>query len=548
MRKYIHTIQSQVLDKVVENYIDYVCNPFNEWRQEIVPTMSGIIINNGEGIKAMPLDDENENLPKPRYNIARAHVIAIADIMYRCHLNANEDNNGFFTVSSRFLKAASNNYKYILDTLFRMRIIDMSKSTVEGRKQRTVYSIIKEQVFHPQLAESLNKDTRKIVESLEDYYQVMRQKRFEEFTRMLPQQFIERYNKCLSKLMISSKEATDYINTTYTDKEDIPSKQARLRTIQKLSSSDFINEIRSIDNNGRIYHIGTELQRDLKQFTNIEFSIDCKNSHPFLFTYVLIYYIIKGELDIKEKFEDKEYHYLLLDLMSYLIDNKGYYNHYMFSNFMRKKLENSKLLKAKRAKILNFVERLNGVEDDVWRYVYDVAQGQLWDMFVEAFEENRTTVKQNVFASVMYSYYSPRKRTKKEENSKWVEMFRNLYPTVFKLIDEIKESLHNQCREKGAVEELKTPHVVCLGIFRLEYKDKDAIMLSHMLMRLESKIFTEILRKLFNKRIVCFGIHDAVAVIQSKLSVDDVMSLMTDVYADYGLIPTLSVDYYSHGE
>lgn len=547
MRKYIHTIQSQVLDKVVENYIDYVSNPFNEWRQEIVPTMSGIIINNGEGIKAMPLDDENENLPKPRYNIARAHVIAIADIMYRCHFNTNEDENGLFTVSSRLLKAASNNYKYILDTLFRMRIIDMSKYTREGKYQKTLYSIINEEAFHPQLVASLNKDTRSIVQTLEDYYEKVRQERLKELTKKLPQQFIERYNKCLSKLKISNKEATDYINTTYPDKQDSSGK-ARLRTIQKIASKDYIKEIRSIDNNGRIYHIGTELQRNIKQFTNIEFSIDCKNSHPFLLSYILLNYIIKGEVDIEEEFIDKEYHFLLYNIMRYIIDNKGYYNHYMFSNFVCKELENSKLAKAKRAKILNYVERLSGIKEDVWRYVYDVAQGQLWDMFEKAFNEERTTVKQKVFAYVIYSYWSPRPRKKEEDEASWIEMFSGLYPTVYQLISDIKKSLHEQCKSKGAVEELKKPQVVNIGNYKLVYTSKDTVMLPLMLMQLESKIFTEILRRLFNKRIVCFGIHDAVAVIHSKLPVDEVESVMTEVYADYGLIPTLSVDYYSHDE
>ena len=545
MRKYIHTIQSQVLEKVIENYIDYVSNPFNEWRQEGVPTMRGIIFNNGEGIKAMPLDEGIDNLPKPRYNTAKAHVIAVADILYRCHLNTNEDENDLFTVSSRLLKVASNNYKYILDTLFNMRIINMNKSTSEGKNQRTIYSIINEQVFHPQLVESLNKDTRKIVQTLDDYYQEVRQKRYEELTKILPQQFVDRYNRCLSKLEIKGKEATDYINKKYSDEQDVSKKKTRLRTIQKINDRDFIKEICSIDNNGRIYHIGTELQRDIKNFTNIEFTLDCKNSHPFLFSYVLLCYIIKGRLDILEQFDDKDYHYILFNLISYLKDNNGIYDHYMFSDFMCKKLENSKLAKAKRAKITNYLEQLSVINEDVWRYIYDVSEGRLWDIFADAFNEDRTSVKQKMFASVMYSYYSPRKRTKKEENSKWIEMFRKLYPTVFKLIDEIKKSFHIQCKEKGAIKELKTPHVVYQGKFRLEYNDKDAIMLSHILMRLESQIFTEILRRLFNKRIVCFGIHDAVAVLHSKLPVDGVESIMMDVYADYGLIPTLSVDRYT---
>ena len=216
----------------------------------------------------------------------------------------------------------------------------------------------------------------------------------------------------------------------------------------------------------------------------------------------------------------------------------------MFSDFLCKNLENRRLRKQDRAKIMQYVARLGDVAEDVWRYIYDVAEGKLWDMFEDTFNEDRTIVKQKVFASVMYSYYSPRKRKKKEENTKWIDMFKGLYPTVFALINDIKKSLYEQCRELGMIGKLEKPRVVYIGEYRLEYEEKDKVMLALLLMKLESKIFTQILTKLFNKRIVCIGIHDAVAVIKSRLSEDEIKSMMMDVYAQYGLIPTLSVDFY----
>ena len=123
-----------------------------------------------------------------------------------------------------------------------------------------------------------------------------------------------------------------------------------------------------------------------------------------------------------------------------------------------------------------------------------------------------------------------------------------IFPYYFswiKMINDIKKTLHQQCRTEGKVVKLEHPITVYIGSYPLIYKDKDEVMLPLMLMKLESKIFTQILTKLFNKRICCFGIHDAVAVINSKLSVDEIKVIMMNVYAEYGLIPTLSEDYYS---
>ena len=56
MRKYVYTLKSDLLEKVIANYIDYVSNPLNEWRQFISPQIDGReIYNHGEDIKPMPL-------------------------------------------------------------------------------------------------------------------------------------------------------------------------------------------------------------------------------------------------------------------------------------------------------------------------------------------------------------------------------------------------------------------------------------------------------------------------------------------------------------
>lgn len=556
MRKYVYTLKSDLLEKVIANYIDYVSNPMNEWRQFISPQIDGkVVYNHGEGIKPMPLKKWNnqqelreeviENLPKPRYETAKADIIAVVDILFRSHFKGDND-NGYFTISSQYLKKASNNYAYIIHTLFKMLILNVSPNyTEEGEYDRTLYLIRDENQFHLQATATLNKTATKGIQRIDKYSDKKHQEEIQKAVKATSAQFVERYNKALSQLTIDSKRAISYVESEYNKENDNNKKNKRLYTIQKIGNKDYKKEIRAIDDNGRIYHIGTELQRDLKVFTNIEFSIDCKNSHPFLFSYIVLRYICEGKISINEKYEDKVFHHVLYGIMIFLKENKGNYNHYMFSDFFRKMLENKKLAKSELAKTEKILQKFEGVQPDVWQYVYDVSEGKIWDMFVAAFNEDRTKVKQNVFGSVMYSYVSKREKKLDEDRAKWVNMFKTLYPTIFQAINEIKKSLHEQCEEKGMVKELKHPYIVKIGNYTISYTQKDEILLPMLLMKLESKIFTNILTKLFNKRIVCFGIHDAVAVIKSKLSVEEIKQIMMDNYKEYGLIPTLSVDHYN---
>lgn len=554
MRKYIYTLRSDILEKVISNYIDYITNPCHEWRQYVLPTMvGGVIYNDGEGIKPMPLvrrsnlekgiTEEIYNLPKPRYETAKADIVAVVDMLYRrCLTGANE--NGYFTLSSKYLKRASGNYLYIIKTLCRMLILDANYYVSDGKYDKALYLIRDESIFHLQLTSSIGESARKSILKIDEYSEKEHKERIQKVIDATSESFVERYNKALSKLTINKEEATRYVNAQYAAEEEKLSRKSRLHTIAKLTNGIYRKEIRSIDDNGRIYHIGTELQRDMKQFTNIRFTLDCKNSHPFLFSYLLLSYHINGGIDTDEEFKDKEYHFVLREVMKYLKGNSGIYNHYMFSDFVRKTFENSKLGKRKLAKTEKMVASLETVPADVWKYVHDVSEGRIWDMFVDAFNEDRAVVKQKVFASVMYSYATAREKTPKEENAKWVKMFSELYPSVYEAINSIKKSLHQQCKDKGRTAELKHPHTVKVGKFTVTYTKKDEILLPLLLMRLESKIFTQILTKLFNKRVLCFGIHDAVAVLKSCLSEDDIKKVMMEVYREYGLIPTLSVDYY----
>lgn len=558
MRKYVYTLKSNLLDKVITYYIDYVSNEEHEWRQKKMPTTNGhVIYNDGEGRKSMPLrtiykpvkgkEVAIQTLPKPRYKTAKGETIAVTDILYRYYLDSinDESESEWFTVSSKYLKKASNNYYYILRTLYKMRQIDIDKTVKNERHERILYRIIDEKNFHLQSTSNIENNAKKSIIRIDEYATQRHREKLEKVIQATSATFVERYNKSLIQLSINKDKALERVNEKYKTKKDSRKNKARKYTIHKITSGDYTKEIRAIDDNGRIYHIGTEIQKDIREFTNIQYIIDCKNSHPFLFSYLLLSHIIYGTVNIEEDFSDDLVHKTLLCVLLYLKENKGIYNHYTFSDFVNKSLENRKLQKNDYAKIYKIAQSFAEIQNDVWQYIYDVSEGKIWDLFVRAFNEDRTTVKQQVFASVMYSYPSKRRKKLDAERAKWVNMFSKLYPNVYSIIGEIKQSISDQCRLKGKTIQLKHPHIVKIGNYTITYTKKEEVLLPTLLMKLESKIFIGILTKLFNKRICCFGIHDAVAVIKSSISVEQIQDIMMKEYAKYGLVPTLSVDYYT---
>jgi hypothetical protein len=66
------------------------------------------------------------------------------------------------------------------------------------------------------------------------------------------------------------------------------------------------------------------------------------------------------------------------------------------------------------------------------------------------------------------------------------------------------------------------------------------------MMDLESEIFREVLKSLYRKRIPAVHIHDAIVLpdIRAKVDVEQVESVMRDVYKKHGLHPTFSIDVY----
>ena len=94
--------------------------------------------------------------------------------------------------------------------------------------------------------------------------------------------FLAKYLKSLRQIRIENEEGlNDYIASQITNDNYLYYEYVRRELEQKEKV------IQKIDASGRIYHILTNLERELKQFLNIDFSLDCKNSHPLLFNYFI---------------------------------------------------------------------------------------------------------------------------------------------------------------------------------------------------------------------------------------------------------------------
>ncbi|MDE6435605.1 MAG: hypothetical protein K2L07_15435 [Lachnospiraceae bacterium] len=247
--------------------------------------------------------------------------------------------------------------------------------------------------------------------------------------------------------------------------------------------------INSIDRNQRIYSIATSTPRLLKPFLNIKFSCDIHNSHPLLFNIILYdYYNIS--LPLRKQ-------------LSLTFTTLSITPHNVRRN-IRRLLINSGI----------YGDEIAHIPADVLSYMYITTIGRFWDMVIATDNDDtlllRSDIKVLMFAEVFYS----KKLTTR--GKKYAKVFRRQFPNVYKVVRKQKES--NRTR------------------------------LANDMMKLESKLFHEILMKLYNKRYKVVSIHDAIVVLDVKANknctVDVVRDIITKIYTSAGLHPDISVDYY----
>jgi hypothetical protein len=148
---------------------------------------------------------------------------------------------------------------------------------------------------------------------------------------------------------------------------------------------------------------------------------------------------------------------------------------------------------------------------------------------------NRSEIKQKMFAEVFYS------KTPKIAWKKFAKEFKSQYPNVYGLIERWKEPLKHDDLKNYLLARNKA--VLLNGN---TYSQNPETALPNIMMDLESEIFREVLKSLYRKRIPAVHIHDAIVIpdTRAKVDVEQVESVMRDVYKKHGLHPTFSIDTY----
>ena len=323
--------------------------------------------------------------------------------------------------------------------------------------------------------------------------------------------FRQQYTKNLQKFKIRDTKAFN----CFINKNRKPAKIHYYNFLKDCFNSKL--EIFSVDSNNRIYHVLTSLKRELKQYLNIKFSIDCKNSHPLLFNYFIFYSKnIPSNIAYKISY--------ILSTISYSDIYDTISNHYVGKN-LYKILRNNK--------IDDFI--IGKFTEDELMYIWKTTTGRFWDDIVEENKGKycRSTIKKRMFAQVFYA--------KKQKDAIFVNQFKRDYPNVYELVIKWKSPLSYDNLRGYIVDNKKG--VVYKGA--VKGVDEETA-LPNLMMSLESDIFHEVLMKLYRKNISAVHIHDAIVVPDSEVEVcaSQIEEVMREVYKARGLHPTFSVDTY----
>ena len=387
--------------------------------------------------------------------------------------------------ATKLQKTVGKDYKKILKTLEHMDVINIDNSYFEGVKSKA-YQLTEDYIgkvgrgliFHNTIKEYRDTLDELFVEEYIKFYQSLSDE---------DRYIYDNYNRILKNLKLKyPDEAAKYIeNRLYINAYQQMYYENILDKYIQQDFKDFV--INSIDKDKRIYSILSSTPKPFKDFLNIKFSIDIKNSHPLLFNYFIY----------------QEYKFINKDIINYILNTYQYVGSSICINKINKYIGNC--TNAKTDKLPN----------DVIKYIYSTSKGEFWEDFTELFKSDglqRNDVKVTLFKEVFYS------KSKTTRHKKFAKTFKKIYPTVYKIINQHKP---NDNRTK----------------------------LSHEMMKLESEIFHKILNNLYKKRgCNALSIHDAVVILNTdktnQYTEDEIEKVMMKVYEGYNLFPTCSIDYY----
>lgn len=418
----------------------------------------------------------------------------------------SKKNNLTFSMNADILKAViRNDYKPLLEVLTDMGYIE--KGDGKGGKENHrfyqygsysyLYTLKNTDVYltEPFINQAIQAYKEKTIEEIshlkDKCYSIIQAKHGESF--------LKKYITSLRLIRIDDEEGMmNYINNALNEDNRIYYEYVLngLKTKNKT--------IDSIDDAGRMYHILTNLERELKEYINIDIALDSKNSHPLLFNYFIF-----NKLGIS---------FIPSYNISKFLSN--------FKSFLRRDNHN---VGRKLRILLNTnsieTESVAKLSDNEIEYIYLTSTGQLWDEIVNKHPEmDRNDVKVEMFKAVFYSHSPVADRW-----SVYAKEFKAQFPDVYKLIGDWK-------RKKAAdsVAEYMKAHGLPF--------DRGSASLSIAMMALEADIFTTILKRLYAKRWNAVHIHDCIIIPKdgnkNHPTSEQVQQIMREVYKEFGLYPT----------
>ena len=486
----------------------------------------------------MPLRDDTRVLNKAKYLI---HTIA-----YRWLTNPDEE-GGVPILMSVLQDVIGEDAFELMTALVKSGYVRRSPFYKVGkfsRRYTPIGNIIKEECTNATIRKYIEK-TKVILSE-----KIITQLSKPEFTEEYGKDFVPTYNKNLNKFKLSDPKGYDKFV------EKIVKENPQAAPYYDFIKESFKRKLKiySIDENHRMYHILTNLKRELKQYLNIKFIIDASNSHPFLFNYFIF---LSKRINVKTSYRiceilntykdlivlSKDYRHpksniffinnvaTVNDEITCVIDSRGRLNHYD-TGILRNILINSGIRKAD----------IDKFEPDELLYIWKTSAGIFWDDILRAHENEGLTrdyIKMKMFAEVFYS------RTGDEV---WKRFFRDFvarFPHVYDLISRWKTPLSDP--DIKAVL-LRRNKAIDLGDRVWMREGEESTALPNIMMDFESVIFRDILKALFRERISAVHIHDAIVVpaVKGTENVDpeQICEVMRHAYRRFGLYPNLKVDTY----
>lgn len=554
-------VSDELMARIVSEYIDYVMNPYHEWRQTEEWSdrafLNGFTMGNIPAPEPVEIPPEYQPLTprskydgrepkfklthKPNRDKTEFHFRALIDMIYRRYQSSK---GGWFILNRNVLSQVfDDGAPYMIITLSRFDII---------RSEGRLMTIPNPDWFSCEAyryAASVLPYKLRVNVLLTQYYR--NEELVSEYVQRIVgeqpknNQFLKQYQNNVSLLSFSDKAGLErYMGTP----ENFKSAHTRLHYqafIDKVNlESGYLPEEKNVVSMGRnekripigrFYHIGTSLPKKLKRYTNIQYGIDAHNSHPLLFNYfILDYFYTGGSIGIDTDFTrlpNTSLFFLVSHFLS-LIDNFSLYHNVKES--LCKYLKENDIIQTD----LDYIKKL---PLDVLRYISASSRGRIWDDIQQRFPHyTRNQIKEFMFQYVFYSYatrtgfYNFQKREYVYlDRKEWVDMFKECYPSVMKVVNATKRKLHEECERHNKVSSA----------------GKDMVQLPHLLMRFESVVFTRSLADAFRERIPVIGIHDCLAVIDGAVNInlpqrERLLDILRSHYREVGIVPSLSVEEY----